>query len=77
MPGELHVLIGSRAVIAAIEGGFPLSHTASLITDPKTVAELRLSYDALRDAALTPGESVAYIQRAMEASTTCTLPDPI
>ncbi|MDJ1135025.1 helix-turn-helix domain-containing protein [Streptomyces iconiensis] len=51
------------------------SHTASLITEPKSVAELRLSYDALRDAALPPGESVAYLQRAMEASTTCTPPD--
>lgn len=51
------------------------SHSAALITDAKAVAGLRLSYDALRDAALTPRESLAYIQRTMEEHTSCTPPD--
>ncbi|WP_344567997.1 helix-turn-helix transcriptional regulator [Streptomyces axinellae] len=51
------------------------SHTASVIVEPKEVATLRLSYDALRDAALTPGDSLTYIRRAVEEHTPCTAPD--
>ena len=42
------------------------SHTAAVIAEAEEVATLRLSYDSLRDAALTPGESRVYIQRAVE-----------
>lgn len=51
------------------------SHSAALITDAKSVAELRLSYDALRDAALTPRGSLTYLRRKMEEHTSCTPPD--
>ncbi|WP_326688700.1 helix-turn-helix domain-containing protein [Streptomyces sp. NBC_01795] len=51
------------------------SHTATVVADAKEVANLRLSYDALRDSALTPSESRTYIQRAVEEHTPCTLPD--
>lgn len=45
------------------------SHTSALITQSSEVAELRLAYDAMRDAALSPEESLAYIQRALEETT--------
>jgi hypothetical protein len=35
------------------------------------VERLRLSYDLLRDSALSPRESVAFIQRMTEDGATC------
>ncbi|MDJ1134303.1 Scr1 family TA system antitoxin-like transcriptional regulator [Streptomyces iconiensis] len=51
------------------------SHSARLVEEAKAVAELRLSYDALRNATLRPGESLEFL-RQMEACTTCSSPDP-
>lgn len=37
-----------------------------LIDDPDKVLSLRLSYDLVRDAALTPAESTAFVKRLLE-----------
>ena len=52
------------------------SHTAQLLEDAQEVSELRLSYDALRDAALRPGESLEFLRKLMEERTPCSPPDP-
>jgi len=48
--------------VAYVEGnGF-----GELIDDPDKVLSFRLSYDLVRDAALTPAESMAFIKRLLE-----------
>ncbi|QHF97658.1 transcriptional regulator [Streptomyces sp. NHF165] len=42
------------------------SKTGDLIEEPEDVAELRLSYDLLRDSAFSPDETRSYIKRALE-----------
>lgn len=49
------------------------SHSARLLEEANGVAELRLSYDALRNATLRPGESLEFL-RQMEARATCSPP---
>lgn len=73
--GLQHLLGGSLTVLwlpdgsstAYTEGAF----SGELVEDPVDVAQLRLSYDLLRDASLAPRESVALIRTLMEASTSC------
>jgi transcriptional regulator with XRE-family HTH domain len=48
--------------VAYVEGnGF-----GEVIDDPDKVLSFRLSYDLVRDAALTPGESTAFVKRLLE-----------
>jgi hypothetical protein len=47
------------------------SHSGELVEDAGGVERLRLSYDLLRDSALSPRESVAFIQRMTEDGATC------
>ncbi len=61
---------GSSA--AYIETGY----SGDLVEDPKEVEHLRLAYDRLRDLALSPRESVAFIEQLMEDRETCEPPDP-
>ncbi|QFQ98422.1 helix-turn-helix domain-containing protein [Streptomyces phaeolivaceus] len=42
------------------------TNIGELIEDPDKVMALRLSYDLVRDAALTPAESTAFIKRLLE-----------
>ncbi|GEB48612.1 helix-turn-helix domain-containing protein [Streptomyces cacaoi] len=70
----LHDLTGGNLMLLWQPDGTNLayqesSHTASWVDAPNEVAELRLSYDPLRDASLSPRESLAYIQRALEETT--------
>ncbi|MFF8026480.1 helix-turn-helix domain-containing protein [Streptomyces sp. NPDC007896] len=48
--------------VAYVEG----NGIGELIDDPDKVLSLRLSYDLVRDAALTPAESTAFIKRLLE-----------
>lgn len=66
MGGSLSLLWApDGGAVAYLEG----SKSGELIDDPHEVAQLRLSYDRLRDAALSPSASVALIERVMEDST--------
>lgn len=51
------------------------AHSGQLIEDPSEVEKLRLSYDLLRDLALSPRDSVAFIERLLEENKPCA-PDP-
>jgi transcriptional regulator with XRE-family HTH domain len=48
--------------VAYLEG----SKSGELLEDPQEVSALRLSYDRLRDLALTPPQSVRFIEQVME-----------
>lgn len=53
------------------------SKSGELFENTEDVERLRLSYDALRGLALSPRESVAFIERVMEDSTPCDPPASI
>ncbi|MGR3934500.1 helix-turn-helix domain-containing protein [Streptomyces sp. BRA346] len=72
----LHPLIGTSLTLLWQADGSTAaytenSHTGELVEDASGVERLRLSYDLLRDSALSPRESVAFIQRLMEDDATC------
>lgn len=48
--------------VAYVEG----NGIGELIDDPDKVLSCRLSYDLVRDAALTPEQSTAFIKRLLE-----------
>ncbi|MFH8344759.1 helix-turn-helix domain-containing protein [Streptomyces sp. NPDC018045] len=66
MGGSLTLLwMGDGSAVAYLEG----NRSGDLIDDADEVAQLRLSYDRLRDMSLSLTDSVAFIQQVMEAST--------
>ena len=52
------------------------TYSGDLYEDPGEVERLRLSYDLLRDSALSPRDSVALIRTILEACASCEPPDP-
>ncbi|MDT0543929.1 MULTISPECIES: helix-turn-helix transcriptional regulator [Streptomyces] len=72
----LHGLIGTSLTLLWQPDGTAVaytedSHSGELVEDAGGVERLRLSYDLLRDSALSPRESVAFIQRMTEDGATC------
>ncbi|MFI9203835.1 helix-turn-helix domain-containing protein [Streptomyces sp. NPDC053048] len=66
MSGSLSLLwLPDGQCVAYLEG----SKSGELVDGPNEVAQLRLSYDRVRDMALAPPESLAFIQHLMEEST--------
>ncbi|MFI6084376.1 DUF5753 domain-containing protein [Streptomyces sp. NPDC051217] len=66
-----HGLLGTSLTVLWLPDGKAVSytedaHSGKLIEDPSEVEKLRLSYDLLRDLALSPRDSVAFIERLME-----------
>ncbi|MGW7657625.1 helix-turn-helix domain-containing protein [Streptomyces asiaticus] len=77
----LHGLIGTSLTLLWQPDGSAVaytedSHSGELVEEAGGVERLRLSYDLLRDSALSPRESVAFIQRVMEDDATCETLDP-
>lgn len=75
-----HALLGTSVTILWLPDGRAVAytehaHSGELIEDPSEVEKLRLSYDLLRDMALSPRDSVAFIERLIEEYTPCA-PDP-
>ncbi|MGC0415196.1 helix-turn-helix domain-containing protein [Embleya sp. AB8] len=66
MGGSLSLLwMPDGTAVAYLEG----SKSGAVIEDPTEVAQHRLSYDRVRDSALSPNESVSFIEQVMEEST--------
>lgn len=68
-----HGLSSIDTVFLALRDGTTVAYTESgysgeLVEDPIAVDRLRMTYDQLRDLALSPGESAEYIKRVMEDS---------
>lgn len=79
--GLQHILGGSLTLLW-LPGGRNIAYTegsysGDLVEDPTDVEQLRLSYDLLRDSALSPRESVALIRTILEASASCESPASI
>ncbi|MFI6693553.1 helix-turn-helix domain-containing protein [Streptomyces sp. NPDC050433] len=75
-----HALLGTSATILWLPDGGAVAytedaHSGKLIEDPSDVEKLRLSYDLLRDLALSPQDTVAFIERLLEENKPCA-PDP-
>ncbi|MFE5844318.1 helix-turn-helix domain-containing protein [Streptomyces niveus] len=75
-----HALLGTSVTILWLPDGRAVAytedaHSGKLIEDPSEVEKLRLSYDLLRDLALSPRDSVAFIERLLEENKPCA-PDP-
>ncbi|AQU67556.1 helix-turn-helix domain-containing protein [Streptomyces niveus] len=75
-----HGLMGTSVTILWLPDGKAVAytedaHSGQLIEDPSEVEKLRLSYDLLRDLALSPRDSVAFIERLLEENKPCA-PDP-
>ncbi|CAL9527537.1 hypothetical protein SUDANB145_03956 [Streptomyces sp. enrichment culture] len=67
----VHDLMSSDLILLWQRVGDPVAYVegngfGQLIDDPDKVLSFRLSYDLLRDAALTPAESTAFIKRLLE-----------
>ncbi|MFB8443143.1 helix-turn-helix domain-containing protein [Streptomyces niveus] len=72
----LHGLVGTSLTILWLPDGSAVAYTedarsGELFESAADVEELRLSYDLLRDLALSPRESVAFIKRLMEDGRSC------
>lgn len=66
-----HGLMGTSVTILWLPDGKAVAytehaHSGELIEDPSEVEKLRLSYDLLRDLALSPRDSEAFIERLLE-----------
>jgi transcriptional regulator with XRE-family HTH domain len=75
----LHDLLGGSLTLLWLPGGKSVAYAesgvdGSLIEESTEVEQLKLSYDLLRDSALSPSESRAFIRHVMEDSTSCTPP---
>ncbi|MFD5895196.1 helix-turn-helix domain-containing protein [Streptomyces sp. NPDC060366] len=75
-----HGLLGTSVTVLWLPDGKAVAytedaHSGQLIEDPSEVEKLRLSYDLLRDLALSPRDSVAFIERLLEDNKPCA-PDP-
>ncbi|MEU3732995.1 helix-turn-helix transcriptional regulator [Streptomyces sp. NPDC033538] len=67
----VHDLMSSDLILLWQRLGDPVAYVegnsiGQLIDDPDKVLSFRLSYDLVRDAALTPAESTAFIKRLLE-----------
>jgi transcriptional regulator with XRE-family HTH domain len=67
----VHDLMSSDLILLWQRVGEPVAYVegngiGELIDDPDRVLAYRLSYDLVRDAALTPAESAAFIKRILE-----------
>ncbi|WP_405796895.1 helix-turn-helix domain-containing protein [Streptomyces sp. NBC_01506] len=76
----LHALMGTSLTILWLPDGKAVAytedqHSGQLLESAKDVEDLRLSYDLLRDLALSPRKSVAFIKQLLEDGTSCA-PDP-
>jgi transcriptional regulator with XRE-family HTH domain len=77
----LHGLQGTSLTLLWLPDGSAVAYTedaqsGTLFENATEVDALRLSYDLMRDLALSPRDSVAFIERLMEDGTPC-VPDPI
>lgn len=75
----LHNLLGGSLTLLWLPGGKTVAWTESsysgdLFEENSDVEHLKLSYDLLRDAALSPAASLDLIRQAMEDSTPCSAP---
>ncbi|WPB91172.1 helix-turn-helix domain-containing protein [Streptomyces malaysiensis] len=75
----LHDLLGGSLTVLWLPGGSSVgyvesSKTGELVENAAEVEQLKLSYDLLRDLALSPRETVAFIRQVMEDSAPC---DPL
>ncbi|MHB9860011.1 helix-turn-helix domain-containing protein [Streptomyces sp. YIM S03343] len=76
----LHHLLGTSLTVLWLPDGTSVAYSetnvsAELFEEPHGVEQLKLSYDLLRDSALSPPESKTFIRNLMEASTPCASPD--
>lgn len=76
----LHGLVGTSLTILWLPDGSAVAYTedarsGELFESATDVEDLRLSYDLLRDSALSPRKSVAFIKKLLEDGTSCA-PDP-
>ncbi|MFI1483327.1 helix-turn-helix domain-containing protein [Streptomyces sp. NPDC020747] len=67
----VHDLMSSDLILLWQRVGDPVAYVegngfGELVDDPDKVLAFRLSYDLVRDAALTPAESTAFIKRLLE-----------
>ncbi|MCU4748547.1 MULTISPECIES: helix-turn-helix domain-containing protein [Streptomyces] len=72
----LQYLLGGSLTILWMPNGTSIAYeesstTGDLMEEPGEVEHLKLSYDRLRDAALTPVQSVAFLRSLMEDNATC------
>ncbi|QDL75469.1 XRE family transcriptional regulator [Streptomyces malaysiensis subsp. malaysiensis] len=75
----LHDLLGGSLTVLWLPDGSSVgyvesSKTGELVENAADVEQLKLSYDLLRDLALSPRETVAFIRQVMEDSAPC---DPL
>jgi transcriptional regulator with XRE-family HTH domain len=75
----LHNLMGGSLTLLWLPGGKTVawsesSYSGDLFEEYADVEHLKLSYDLLRDAALSPAASLDLIRQAMEDSTSCSAP---
>jgi transcriptional regulator with XRE-family HTH domain len=76
----LQYLLGGTITLLTMPDGRPVAYEESntsgdLIEDAKEVESLSLAYDQLRDVALSPRDSLAFIRNLMEKSKTCNPPE--
>jgi transcriptional regulator with XRE-family HTH domain len=76
----LQYLLGGTLTLLTMPDGKPVAYEESntsgdLIEDAAEVESLSLAYDQLRDMALSPQDSLAFIRNLMEKSKTCDPPD--
>ncbi|WP_236710646.1 helix-turn-helix transcriptional regulator [Streptomyces sp. 150FB] len=76
-----HCLMGTSLTILWLPDGTSVAytedqHSGQLIESAADVDDLRLAYDLMRDQALSPRDSVAFIERLLEDGRECA-PDPI
>lgn len=76
----LQHLLGGSLTLFWLPGGRNVAYTegsysGDFVEDPADVEQLRLSYDLLRDSALSPRDSVALIRKILEAIPSCEPPD--
>ncbi|MEC3996549.1 helix-turn-helix transcriptional regulator [Actinacidiphila sp. DG2A-62] len=70
--GSLQLLwLPSGQTIAYVEGGW----SGQLISEIEEVEHFRLSYDRVRDSALSPAESLELLRSTLEGQPSCTPPD--
>lgn len=70
----VHDLMGSSLSLLWLRDGSAVAYlegskSGELTEEPEEIAQYRLSYDRLRDLALSPSESVAFVQHVMEGIT--------
>jgi transcriptional regulator with XRE-family HTH domain len=70
----MHGLMGANLILLSLRNGGSVAYleggrSSDLKEDPEDVDAYRAAYDRLRDLALSPRESVAFIERLMETPT--------